>query len=783
MHHENTKRRNHEKEQGHFRFVSSPVRFFVIWFVTVSPAVASDAVLLHGSAPDAIVDEHFPTRMHAFVWRNWESVEPERMAAVLQTTPKNVVDLALSMGLPPHAGISEHKHRRGYVSLIRRNWHLLNYDQLMQLLDWDADKLAHVLKEEDFLWFKLGMLKPKCEPLKYEAPDDAARRHAERIAKVVHKYFPPNVFDTPAEPRFAFISELSAPDPSLKLPKRSENEPLRFLYSYFALYGDPLSDPTLDPYPEGLLQRLAARGVTGVWLHVILRELAPSKHFPEFGEGHEKRLENLRQLVQRAKRYGIDVILYTNEPRSMPDAFYEKYPDIAGHRDVIQGHTAMCTSTPVVRAFMRESLEYVFKQVPDLGGIFNITMVENLTNCYSRAHGKPPLCPRCSKRTPAEVIAESNTALAEGVHAGDPDAKVLIWDWVWKDDWIEPIVTNMPSYVYLMSVSEWDLPINRGGVETTSGEYSLSAVGPGERALRNWSIARKHGMRTIAKIALNTTWELSVVPYLPVMDLAAEHLENLHGVDIDGLMLSWTLGGYPSINLELLRYYDGDTVPMRETVLRELAVKRFGLEAAPQCREAWQLFSDAFREYPFHITQLYNSPVQLGPANLLYPTPTGYQATMVGMAYDDLTHWRAVYPADVLAGQFEKLATGWQAGTKAMLAAMELAKRDQDRQHVLEDYRLAEAAYCHFQSVANQTRFTVARDEILAGDSAADLRQVIRNAAESEIDLAVKLFHLTRFDSRIGFEATNHYMYYPLDLVEKVVNCRYILDEWLPARN
>jgi len=32
-------------------------------------------------------------------------------------------------------------------------------------------------------------------------------------------------------------------------------------------------------------------------------------------------------------------------------------------------------------------------------------------------------------------------------------------------------------------------------------------------------------------------------------------------------------------------------------------------------------------------------------------------------------------------------------------------------------------------------------------------------------------------DSRIGFEASNQYFYLPLDLVEKVVNCQYVLDQ------
>ena len=47
----------------------------------------------------------------------------------------------------------------------------------------------------------------------------------------------------------------------------------------------------------------------------------------------------------------------------------------------------------------------------------------------------------------------------------------------------------------------------------------------------------------------------------------------------------------------------------------------------------------------------------------------------------------------------------------------------------------------------------------------------------AEIAAAKRLHQLQSADSRIGFEATNHYFYVPLDLVEKVVHCRWLLDE------
>ena len=110
----------------------------------------------------------------------------------------------------------------------------------------------------------------------------------------------------------------------------------------------------------------------------MLRQLAPSKRFPEFGQGSDMRLANLRRLVERAGRYGIGIYLYCNEPRAMPAAFFRGRADMAGVRE--DDYVAMCTSSPQVREWLSDSLAYVFGNVPDLAGVFTITASENLTN-------------------------------------------------------------------------------------------------------------------------------------------------------------------------------------------------------------------------------------------------------------------------------------------------------------------------------------------------------------------------------------------------------------------
>jgi len=760
-------------------FTIRSVSFLVLMgFVLMGSPLLAETLPV-GSHPPAIEFPHFPDRVHTVVFRNWQLVPAARIAEVLDTDEANVRELATSMGLPAAGDVPDRMQDRGYITIVRRNWHLLPYEQLLTLLDMTTDQMAFALREDDFLYAKLGDLKPRCELVKYEKPTEDARRRAAQIKRIVERHFG-DAWESPGEERFAFIDELSrtsgqAPPP---VTVSRADRPLRFIYSYFGVFGDPLIDPESDPFPGGLLEKLSAQGVTGVWMHVVLRQLAPGgPNFPEFGDGHEQRLANLRRLVERAGRYGIDIYLYMNEPRSQPKAFFANRPGMAG-LDLGDRHL-MCTSHPRVRQWIGDSLTHVFREVPDLGGVFTISASENPTNCtYARGHKN---CPQCQDRTHKEILLEVNRTIAEGVHRGSPDARVIVWDWGWRGHGqATDIVAGLPKSVWFMSVSEWALPINRGGIEHKVGEYSISAVGPGPRAKSHWRAAKEAGLKTVAKVQLNCTWELASVPFLPVLDLVARHCSNLAREDVDGMMMSWSLGGYPSPNLQISQRFHDDPQADIADVLDGIAVARYGVDAAPHARSAWTAFSNAFEEYPYSGEVVYVAPQLYGPANLLYGKPTGYHASMVGFPYDHLDGWRGPYPAHVFAEQFEKVAQGWKAGLAAMQRVVDQAGAEQ-RSIAEGDLRIARAVQLHFASVAHQTRFVMARDALAADgldeDTRTGLRDQLRAIAADEIETAVALYAIAKADSRIGYEASNHYFYVPQDLVEKVVNCEYLLEE------
>jgi len=741
-----------------------------------------------GRAPLPVPIPHFPDVLHAVIWRNWDVIPVDDLARVLEGTPEQITELAYAMGLPPQRTITAQEIRRNYMTIMHRNWHLLPYEQLCALLGWDAVKMQFSLNEDDFMYIKFGGYKPQCPPVRYEAPGVAVKEGVSWIDRVAKEELG-EAMNASAEPLFGFIDRFKksgtesfvTTDPSLKL---------RMVYPYFLRFGDPLVGEGIDDIPESYLAELAASGVNAIWLQGVLNTLAPWDYAPELSKGWEERLANLNSLVARCRKFGIDVLLYLNEPRSMPRSFFEKYPDLRGvdetpdrapySPDVV----ALCVSAKPVQDFLVNAVRHVFESVPDLGGVFAITFSENLTNCYSREYdpnvadefalrsapgeGAPQTelkpCPRCAARGPEVVNAEVCTLLEKGMRLAGSNGKFLLYTWSTPERWLPGIIERLPKSTWLLCISEWGMPFTRGDYQGKVNEYSISVIGPSEQSLRQWKLGRERGLRTAAKMQAANTYEVSSIPYIPALRLVAQHLSNVTGSGVEGVMLGWTAGGSPSPNLDMVAEFARSPRPSVEEAMQAVAVRRYGPEAAAEVIKAWNLLSDAYEEFPFDISVCYYGPQSLGPANLLFAEPTGFPATMVTYPFDDLDGWRGPYSEETLQSQFEKLADLWQRGVEVL----DQVRRTVSTPAVEDEWRIAEATRIHFRSTANQIRYIRVRSSDKA-QAAAVLRD--------EIDLSRRLFDLVAQDSRIGFEATNQYGYIRFDLAEKILSCRQLLSD------
>ena len=123
---------------------------------TVVQAQTESVIPGQNGRKEAINYDYFPHRQYAFVWRNWAVVSKEKIAEILSTSVENVESLATSMGLPAEQNIEpEWATEQGYITVLRRNWHLLPYEQITQLLGMSREELKFRLIEDDFLKLKL----------------------------------------------------------------------------------------------------------------------------------------------------------------------------------------------------------------------------------------------------------------------------------------------------------------------------------------------------------------------------------------------------------------------------------------------------------------------------------------------------------------------------------------------------------------------------------------------------------------------------------------------------
>ena len=694
------------------------------------------------SSRPAVSYGYFPTLWQAVLFRTWGHADPERLAKLMHTDIATLRTEADRLGLDGSLAFDDRWRTRGYLTTIRECWHLLSMQDIAYLLQITEDYLAFLLKEDDFLWHKMGWVKPSVGSCRYAPLTEEQLVQTERIRGIVS-----DVMEG-GDNAFRFIDDFSAPVTEPVIVDAGGG--VRMVYSYFALYGDPLLDPALDPFPDALLAEYARMGVNGVWLQSMLYQLVEFPFDPKLSEGCEKRMQSLNDLVQRAAKFGIGVYLYLNEPRAMNDAFYQKYPHLRGTKE--EDFFAMCTSQPEVKQYLEDAAYRLFDGAKGLAGFFTITMSENLTNCISRGGD---ICPRCAARRPEEIVAEVNNLLARGAKRANPNARAIAWSWAWGDDWATRVPALLTEGQSVQCTSEERLATNIAGVEGYVLDYTLSQCGPGEKSKRVWKSAREAGREVSAKTQFNNTWELAAVPWIPAFDKVAGHVNNLIAEGVKHFQMSWTLGGYPSPNLKLAAWLiggKGDTAAfLRDWLGDELgAVADAGQKA----------MSEAFSQFPFNISVVYRAPQNFGPMAPFFLENTGWKSTMIGFPYDDIDGWRAIYSREQYRDQMRAVAEGWRGGVE-ILAAREGESADFD-----DMLCLARACLCHFQSAYHHAAFVLARE---AGDRDSMLA-IIR--AERETVRA--LIPLRKADSRIGYEASNHYFYSLNDLSEKLVNLDWV---------
>jgi len=812
---------------------------------------------------------HFPTAFQTVIFRLWECVPCKKLAQVLRTSEENVAKAAADMGLGEQVFLDKW-YSRGYITILRAIWNVLPYEQILQLLDYTEERLKFILKEDDFLDYKLGE-KCDCQPVYYRELTESEAIQTHRIKAAMeeivaplkaqgveqpfdfynkHRYTPlcagesgeirvdsswylrypdhdPLLLemiedfkafakeygvefreDGSAEAGITVIldetiedeeyHELTVTDNAITIRagsavgvlrglyilenqvertgvfafarmaiKKKTRVKIRYIYSFSSLYTDVLECDTRISFPDELLAAYGRAGINGVWIQGLLAQLTPHPFAPERSEGWQKRLDTLAALCNRCARYGIKVYMYINEPRQLPVEFFDEHPDMKGTMrfDTPQAVT-LCSSHSRVQQYLRHSMRTLCAAAPNIGGFIVLTQSENNTTCYSNGAQYNPkvvdMCPVCGKRPMSDVLADVLGAIRQGVRDVSDKIHIIVYAWCFSSHFLEGdlerLIRLLPDDVIYLQVSETAMPTKIGGVDGVVSDYSLSIVGPGDPAKEQWKLAQKGGLHTMAKVQVNTSWECATAPFLPVFGNVDRHISNLMDAGVQNLMLSWTHGGYISDNLRIAAsYFFEDVDNEAENSFNRTINENFG-QWAPAVKAATDCFCEAFAEFPFSVGSMYYGPSNTGAGNLLYPQPSGMAATMTCYPYDNLEKWRTQYPVGIYQNQYHKICEKWEEGLKLIRDMPECEFKD-----------MAYYGYTLFAASRNQIDYIICRDE------GAD-PQTMAAIVENELEQAIAALKIALRNSAVGYEAANHYYVSRTALMEKIVQCKYLLD-------
>lgn len=693
-------------------------------------------------------DLNFATAWQTVIFRNYGYVPTKRIAKILKTDTKTVKREANRLGLKDIEFNAEFLEK-GYITIIRNNWFLLPYNQIQALLEFDDQKFEFIIKEEDFLWVKLGNVKPICEEVVYSPLTESQIEQTRKAKKIVKKYIK-NDFKY-----FGFFDNLTTIEKA-----NNSDKGTRLIHGYITPCGDVFMEDSNGYLSDELLSVYSANGINAIFIHGILPSLSPYPFKPALAKGYEKRRDELRSLTERADKFGIKIYLYMNEPRSLPTADFESFPNLKGHTE--DGYTALCFEQKEVQEYLYNAVKDLAISVPKLGGIMTITMSENLTHCNSKWEDN---CPVCKNIPQEQSAAKVNNVIMKALKDAGNGAELIanLWGWSkfmgWADSQLEKGIKLLDKDISILTVSEYDLIIKKGGVSNTIIDYSISNPGPSKIAKKTLMLAKKLGHKTFAKIQTSNSWELSAVPYIPAFDLINEHISNLMKNGVENFMLSWTLGGYPSPSLDVVNATcRGESMDIWYKAQYGKNADKVKLAVGEYCK--------GFKQYPFDVNALYFSPKNLGSANLWSLQPENRQSAMVCYSFDDYENWVGIYGYEIYVKQMKKMLNS----LKKAIAILESIEDKSDKK-LAELLLYTKVSYIHFNSDLLQTQFSYLKRD-LEGN-----KKAIASILRKEKVMAKELLECAYLDTKIGYEASNHYFYTQSNLLEKLVNIEKMLAE------
>lgn len=341
-----------------------------------------------------------------------------------------------------------------------------------------------------------------------------------------------------------------------------------------------------------------------------------------------------RAGMREAGQYGLKAYAWLNTRQKFPkdDPVFRAHPEIRGALTwSADGEYTLCTSHPLVRRYLRESVQGMFRALPELHGIVLIIGGEGFYHCYMHPFGAAKghtNCPRCEKLGAETAVADLCNDLTSAVREVRPDAEVVLWPYsaehVWAADFaVTRFLEKLkPGTAVLTEIEKSEVVSKPGGVQKSIWDYSIDFIGPAKRTQQQITVCNRRGIPVYLKSEPELGFEAPRLPQIPCLDRWADRAEALVSCGAKG---AWVFPAfrpfYGTTAAEINKAVWWSPVADRESALRALAQRVAGKAAAPKLRDAWRACSEAITYSP-EIPGYYTGPYYLGPLHPMCANPS-----------------------------------------------------------------------------------------------------------------------------------------------------------------
>lgn len=524
-----------------------------------------------------------------------------------------------------------------------------------------------------------------------------------------------------------------------------------------------------DYYPDEYLNRLAHDGANGLWIYTLFENLLPSDIFVEYGENSARRIEKLKKVVAKCKRYGIKVWVFGVEPIALRPEMAKNYPDCTSEVDTWNDHHTVCPYSERGAQYCIEATQKLMTLVPDLAGIIDITFGERPTNCSSANYHK---CPRCKDHTHGEIMARTIDLLKEGIRRSGTNAEFVSWTYGHRDSKPEDIreyVRLAPEDVILQENFEDAGFDEQLGKTRQAIDYWLSYKGPSQMFRNAAQTAVENHKRMFAKMQVCCSHELATVPYIPAPGILFDKYAAAYRYGVEGVMQCWLFGNYPSMMSKAAGELAFTTdFSDKNAFLTQLAGAYCGSDAEKMVA-AWNHFEESYTHYPLNIMFSYYGPMHDGvvwdlalePKDAALPRSWQLTDKPDGDRIGECLQCGHTLPEAVELTSI--MRTEWDAGV-ALLPDNTPA----------EQASVAKALATLYASGNNIMRFYELRHALVYGeqDKLAILTEMER-IVDEEIAHSERMIKLCEEDSRLGYHSeAEGYKFFPKKLRVRIENLK-----------